>query len=101
MVRLNRHRRFTFPVVNDILFPGRQLALNYQLMAAIIYIVMATSRAESIIRKQFVFFYKLGRVMIVLIKNALTCILICLHSFFVDAGGMMGDKTWFRCDLSD
>ena len=69
-------------MVNDILFPGRQLALNYQLMAAIIYIVMATSRAESLIR-----------VMIVLIKNALTCILICLHSFFVDAGGMMGDKT--------
>ena len=69
-------------MVNDILFPGRQLALNYQLMAAIIYIVMATSRAESLIR-----------VMIVLIKNVLTCILICLHSFFVDAGGMMGDKT--------
>ena len=76
VVQLNRHRRFTFPLVNDILFPGRQLALNYQLMAAIIYIVMATSGTESLVRKQFVFFYKLGCVMIVLIKNALTYILI-------------------------
>ena len=78
MVQLNRHRRFTFLwlMINDILFPGRQLALNYQLMAAIIYIVMATSGTESLVRKQFVFFYKLGCVMIVLIKNALTYILI-------------------------